>query len=133
MPFLDLFLNRSSLLIYQQDYFEALDDLKKAQALEPAQIIPEIRKIEEMNETVFRLISSKANIKPKNLELFLANARDMFVKIGTTEVRPALFTELSEGKYPGSCIAGRVVKIISERESTVRLINKNVSDYGQGK
>lgn len=133
MPFLDLFLNRSSLLIYQQDYFEALNDLQKAQALEPAQIIPEIRKIEEMNETVFRLISSKANIKPKNLELFLANARDMFVKIGTAEVRPALFTELSEGKYPGSCIAGRVVKIISERESTVRWINKNVSDYGQGK
>ena len=122
MPFLDLFLNRSSLLTYQQDYTEALNDLKKAQALQPLKQIAEIRKIEEMNESIFRLISSKANIKPKNLEQFLATARELKVKIGALEMTPVLFCDLKEGKNLGTCIAGRVIRIISEKESTVRSI-----------
>lgn len=119
-PFFDLYLNRSSLNIYVQDYYEAWKDLQKAQLLDPSKEISEIRRIEEMSEKVFKLVSCKANIKPKFLEEFLANSKELTVKRDTVELKTVLIDELTEGKQKGICVAGRIVKIISDKLSTVR-------------
>lgn len=119
-PFLDLHLNRSSLYVYLIKYPEALADLKAAKALSPGKDFPEIDKIQGLNDKVFTLVASKANIKPKHLEELLAKSKDLVVCRDKLELRPTPFAQLPEGKLKGVCIAGRVVKIISEKESTVR-------------
>ena len=119
-PFYDLFLNRSSLHSYNLNFYQAWCDLKKAQALDPSKLLLEKERLERMNELVFKLISSKANIKPKHLEQLLAQSKDLTVKRDKLEMKPLLFSELKVGKYQSECIAGRVVKIVSDKASGVR-------------
>lgn len=120
-PFLDLYLNRSSLHTYLLRHAEALADLRMAQSVRPGKEFPEIAKIEAFNHKVFTLLESKANIKAKHLEAILASSKDVVVRRDKLEMKPTPISKLEYGKLSGVCVAGRIVKIMSEKEASVRV------------
>lgn len=103
-----------------------------AKVMSPGEEFAEIDKIQAIIDKVFTLVASKGNIKPKHLEELLARAKDLKVKRDSLEMTPTPFSQLQVGKMSGGCVAGRVVKIVSDKQSPIRRADQDLPHHGQG-
>jgi hypothetical protein len=118
--------------MYIQEYAKAHQNFQKAKALDPSMPIPEIEKIEQQNSLIFNLITTKANLKHKQLEVITKSIiPDLKVNQGAKEFKNIRVQDAAEGPHDGFFIICKVIKVISDVESPVRSANQSLHGHRQ--